>query len=273
MRIVTLVENTSISADYKSKHGLSFYIETNNHKILFDLGSNTLFLENAQRLGVDISKVDTVIISHGHIDHGGALELFLKKNSSAKIYIRETAFQPHYTKVLGIPIYVGLNKKLQNKAQVVLTGESCIIDEELQLFSGVMERECYTTSNNALYTKTNKGMILDDFNHEQSLIINENGKYTLLSGCAHNGIVNILNKAEQIIEDKVSTVISGFHVYNPVSRKEESDNLLKEIAESLIKSKAKYYTCHCTGEKAYQTLRKTMNERIEYLSTGKTIDI
>ena len=66
MRVIALVENTSISKDYKSKHGLCLYIETKKHKLLFDLGSNSLFLGNAVKLDVDISDIDSVIISHGH---------------------------------------------------------------------------------------------------------------------------------------------------------------------------------------------------------------
>ena len=81
MRVIVLVENTSISKDYKSKHGLCLYIETKKHKLLFDLGSNSLFLENAVKLGVNITDIDSVIISHGHNDHGGALKKIMPKRT------------------------------------------------------------------------------------------------------------------------------------------------------------------------------------------------
>ena len=84
MRIVPLVENTTKS-ELKAKHWLSLYIETKLHKILFDLGSDNTLFENAVKRNIDISKVDTVIISHGHFDHGGALKKFLDVNSSANI--------------------------------------------------------------------------------------------------------------------------------------------------------------------------------------------
>lgn len=83
MRITSLVENTTKS-ELKTKHGLSLYIETKLHKILFDLGSDSTLFENAMKRNIDISKVDTVIISHGHFDHGGALKKFLDINSLAK---------------------------------------------------------------------------------------------------------------------------------------------------------------------------------------------
>ena len=92
MIITTLVENLSVSNEYTNKHGLSFHIKTKNHNILFDLGPDNSFLENAKKLNIDISDVDIAIISHGHSDHGGGLESFLKNNNKAKVYINKNAF-------------------------------------------------------------------------------------------------------------------------------------------------------------------------------------
>lgn len=99
MRITSLVENIS-NTDLRAKHGLALYIETKQHKILFDLGPDHTLFDNAKRRNIDLSEIDTVIISHGHMDHGGALAQFLNVNSTAKIYIQRSAFYPHYNKVL-----------------------------------------------------------------------------------------------------------------------------------------------------------------------------
>ena len=80
MVITSLVENTTKSG-LKAKHGLSLYIETKLHRILFDLGPDETLFENAEKKKIDLTSVDTVIISHGHYDHGGALGKFLKINS------------------------------------------------------------------------------------------------------------------------------------------------------------------------------------------------
>lgn len=273
MRITVLVENTTISSEYKPKHGLCLYIETRNNKILFDLGPNDLFLKNAKKMGVDISSVDTVIISHGHTDHGGALKLFLTNNSSAKIYVQEKAFERHYAKVLGIPFYVGLDSSLKDNQRIILTKNQVAIDETLILFSGVTERESYPTSNHALLTKNQQGYVVDNFEHEQNLIIIENDKAVLFSGCAHNGIINIQKKAEEIIDAKITDVISGFHLYNPVSRKSESNEFIAKVGNKLKENDTFYHTCHCTGKKAYDNLKNIMGEKIDYLATGKTIKI
>lgn len=76
MIIETLVENTSISEDFKSEHGLCLYIETKKHKLLFDLGASALFVENARKMSIDISEVDLVIISHGHYDLRRAIKIY-----------------------------------------------------------------------------------------------------------------------------------------------------------------------------------------------------
>lgn len=273
MILKTLVENTSSSREYKSKHGICFYIETSMHKILFDLGKDGLFLENAKKMGIDIKEIDTVIISHGHTDHGGALALFLENNNMAKVYVRENAFDEHYTKVLGLKINVGIDDKLKHHQQIILTGENTNIDKELLIFSGVKERELYSSANNKLFMKKDDIFEVDDFSHEQSLIIDEGGHKILVAGCSHSGIVNIKNKAEEIINQKLTHVISGFHLYNPISNKRESDILVREIGDRLKDDETYYYTCHCTGDNAFNILKETLGNRLMYLSTGSVLEI
>ena len=273
MILKTLVENTSVSSEYKSKHGICFYIETKEHKILFDLGPNELFLENAEKMGVAISEINTVVISHGHKDHGGALKLFLEHNQTAKVYIHEDAFEEHYTKVLGFHINVGLDDSLKNHPQVVLTKNITAIEDHLLLFSDVTAKELCSKSNHSLYAKRNGKIGLDDFSHEQNLIITEGEKRILLAGCSHNGIVNIKSKAESVVNHSITHVIGGFHLYNPVSRRIESDTLVRSISKRLKDDKTCYYTCHCTGKGAYAVLKGELLDNISYLSTGTVIEI
>lgn len=93
MNITALVENQSRSG-LKAVHGLSLYIETAHHKILFDLGPDETLFENARALGIDLRAVDTVVLSHGHGDHGGALAAFLRLNRDARVYVQRSAFAP-----------------------------------------------------------------------------------------------------------------------------------------------------------------------------------
>ena len=91
MRIINLMEDTPGVTGLYYEHGLSFYIETEKHKILLDTGASSAFIENARHLGIDLKKVDVVVLSHGHYDHAGGILAFAKLNSTAKIYMQRTA--------------------------------------------------------------------------------------------------------------------------------------------------------------------------------------
>lgn len=219
IKIIPLVENTTISPEYRCKHGLCLYLQTQRHKILFDLGQDGLFIENARKMKLDLTEIDTVIISHGHKDHGGALKAFLSMNAKAKIYVRREAFEPHYIKVLGIPIQVGLDRELLTSRRILFTGETTVIDEELTLFACVKSGIYPMKSNKVLYTKKQGKLHQDDFCHEQNLIITTKKEKVLFSGCSHAGIVSIQNKAEELADEKMKAVVGGFHLYNPPNQK------------------------------------------------------
>ena len=274
MVITTLVENTSLLKEFKCKHGLSLHIKTNKHNILFDLGSNGLFIENAIKLNINISDVDILVISHGHKDHGGALKLFLQHNSKAKIYINKDAFNKYYTSVLGaLKFYVGLDDRLQFNERIIFTEDIFQIDEDICLFSNVPKKYETSNLNDSLFIKIDGKYYKDDFTHEQSLLIRENDKFILIAGCAHKGIVNIIDKAEEIMDSNLSTVIGGFHLFNPVNKKSESLEFISNIAKNLNNKNTIFYTCHCTGNKAFNILKENLKDKIMYLSTGQVIEL
>ena len=133
--------------------------------------------------------VDTVVISHGHSDHAGALPKFMELNKSAKIYIKEFAFDEHYTKIAGIPFNVGINNALKDRQQIIFTSDNYVIDNELTLFSNVAGWKLFSKANKKLFTKRNGKTVIDEFGHEQYLIITTGNKKVMITGCSHNGIV------------------------------------------------------------------------------------
>lgn len=273
MIIKALAENTSVSEEYSAEHGLSLYIETSRHKLLFDTGRGGLFLENAEKMGIDLTKVDTAVISHGHYDHGGGLPYFLEYNQTAKIYAHEKAFGDYYSSRPDGTAYIGLNKNLRVHPQIVFTDGFLQIDEELSLFSDVQGNELPSLSNKVLLAKEEENFVEDAFRHEQNLIINENGKTVLLAGCAHNGIVNIIEHCKQITGRYADIVIGGIHLFNPSTKDSESPELVAAIAERLKSTGSQYYTCHCTGLTAFEQLHEVMQNKLQYLSTGSIVEI
>jgi 7,8-dihydropterin-6-yl-methyl-4-(beta-D-ribofuranosyl)aminobenzene 5'-phosphate synthase len=275
MKVITLFENRTISKEYKNKHGLSVYIETSKHKILFDTGTDDTFAYNACKLGVKLEDIDVVVISHGHYDHGGGLETLLKLNNKAKIYIGKGAFDKHLIKLFGIIKYsIGLKKDLNNNNRFVFVDEMMKIDDELILFGNVKGNKLIPKGNDKLLKEYSDGLVKkDDFEHEINLLINENDKYTLFCGCAHKGIINIIERAKSIIDSNVNAVIGGFHLIGMNVNNLNSKDFLNELSMVLLNNNVeRYYTCHCTGEQAYSYLSQKISNLNE-IKTGMVIEV
>lgn len=274
MKIFTLMENTAVSPEFVSSHGLSFYIETKNHKILFDMGPDGRFLENAKKLGVDISKVDIAILSHGHYDHGGGIETFLEANTRAFVHIQKKAVEDFYAHDPdGSRRYIGLPEAVKNNPRLVSHTGDYKLSADLQIFAGVTGRECYSPANDSLYVSMNGRHIQDLFMHEQNLLIKEGSKMVLIAGCAHNGIVNILRKAERFAPSGINYALGGMHLKGEWGASGEKQMLCRKMADSLNKKNCKFYTCHCTGEDAYEFLHEEMGDRMLYLAAGSVIEL
>ena len=257
MKITALTENTSRKG-LPYEHGLSLYIETEKHNILFDTGQTELFAKNAEMLGIDLGKVDIAVLSHGHYDHGGGLKRFLELNKTAPVYMSKFAFEPHYN---GAQKYIGLDLSLRDSGRIVFTDGVTKIGDGLTLYSCNEKEKLLDLGSFGLNTKENGEMIPDDFRHEHYLLIEENGKRVLISGCSHKGIVNIESWF------KPDVLIGGFHL----SKLEPGDKL-KSIAQRLNSYGTSYYTCHCTGAEQYEFMKRFM-DRLGYISAGDSISV
>lgn len=258
MKITCLLENTTEREDMKIEHGLSIYIETEHKKILFDMGQSDLFYYNAQVLGIDLSKVDFAILSHGHYDHGGGIKQFLEVNHHAPLYIHKDAFLPHYN---GTEKYIGLDLSLKEHPQIIFTDNEYRIDDSLALLSCNNRIKTHLPIPSGLSEKVGEAFIPDDFRHEQYLLIEEKGKRVLFSGCSHKGILDI---AEWFAPD---VLIGGFH-YSKLALDESLTNAAKELSSY----STTFYTCHCTGRDQYDFMKKHLPS-LSYLSCGQTINV
>ena len=297
MRIINLVENTEGASGCGVEHGLCFYIETEKHKLLMDTGQTGLLLENAEKLGIDLTQVDTVVLSHGHYDHGGGILPFAKINPTAKIYVPEAAFGEYYSMNKdGEPHYIGLAKEIQELPQVVKVSAKASleakpeakpeaseeakaadgiyrIDDELALFSGIGSEHVIPSTNQRLKKKTEDGFVQDDFAHEQCLVISEGVKKVLLSGCAHHGILNIMDRYCELFGEEPDFVISGFHMMKKHNYSDEDINMIIDTALALRQYKTVFYTGHCTGVEPYNAMKKLMGNQLHYVHSGDEIRI
>lgn len=273
MIITNLVDDIAGYSGLAARHGLSFFINTDRHNILFDFGPDGSALKrNAAALGVDLSLVDIAFLSHGHLDHGGGIEYFLSVNKTAPIYCKENAFEQHLSKHGFFRVQIGLPEYLKKNDRFVFVKNFSKLDDELTVFSGVADKELHSSANDNLEVRRfgGGGRVKDDFSHEMNLVITEGDKKFLIMGCGHCGAVNILKKAEGCTSSKMAAVIGGFHL---VGQSVAPDKLVLDLAERLMRSKAVFYTCHCTGAAAYNVLKPKMGERINYFMGGDTLKL
>ena len=275
MKITTLLENKTTCDALRCEHGLSLYIKTEKHNILFDSGASDAFWENAKALGIDLAQVDIAFLSHAHNDHCGGLLTFLRGNRTAKVYLQKEAFGDYYVVTPTKCAFIGLDPKLHEYADRFVMAEGVTkIDKELTLFSGIRTHELLSEANATLREKVGGDYPRDTFRHEQDLLVTEHGKTVLFAGCAHSGIVNIINRAEDILGRAPDYVFAGFHLYNPSLGQSEPRDLVDAVGERLRARKAtRYVTGHCTGDDAYAWLHETLGDRLAYMATGTTFTI
>ena len=117
MKIQNLIEDTLTDNGCLAEHGLSFYVETPNHKLLVDAGASDKFLKNAVELNIDFTQVDILVLSHGHYDHSGGIIPFTKINPNARIYIHEKAAGEYYSEKPDRTYYAGIDKAIVELSQ------------------------------------------------------------------------------------------------------------------------------------------------------------
>lgn len=278
MKITTLIENTKGKAGCACEHGLSFYIETKRHTVLMDTGQSALLLKNAAKLGADLTRVDTVVISHGHYDHGGGLPHFMKVNDHAAIYLQKAAADGHYSvdSPEKPPRYNGLAPEIMQSERITWLEGDLQIDDELAIFAGIGQRFPVPAGNAKLKARLSpdSDLIQDDFRHEQCLVISQSGKLTLLSGCAHHGILNILDHFRKLYGRDPDHVISGFHMMKRDGLYTDEDvRLIRETARILSQSSAVYFTGHCTEIRPFEIMREIMGDQLQYVHCGDVINL
>lgn len=266
-----MVENTKGSAGCLFEHGLSFYAECNGHKILIDTGATNLFLTNAKMLGIELKQVDMLVLSHGHYDHSGGILEFAKINNRAVIYMQKQATGSFYHKEEQEERYIGIDARITELPQLKMLEGGGVLDKGITVFAGVKGRRLWPDGNTVLKEKREGIFVQDDFSHEQYLVLEENGKTVLISGCAHNGILNILEKYEEVYGEMPDVVISGFHMKKKNGYAKKDVEVITQIAEELKKIPTIFYTGHCTGEEPFQIMKGIMGEKLIYVHSGDEI--
>lgn len=263
MRITALMENTPYADGFLAEHGLSLLIETGDRKILFDMGQSDAYLQNAERLNIDLNTVDYAVLSHGHYDHSGGLSAFLSINHHAPVYVSRFAFEPLFAEEQRS---IGPDPALKAHPQLVFVPDTLKIDDESSLCSCNDLPRPFVMGSYGLFARHDGILAPDTFLHEQYLVLRENGKTIVISGCSHKGVLNIVNWLHPDV------LVGGFH-FMKVDPDGPEHAVLDEAAAELKNHPTRYYTCHCTGIAPYAYLKARMGDQLEYLASGQKIVI
>lgn len=280
MKIITLIENeiSNGNENLKAEAGLSLYLESGNKKILFDTGSSGAFADNAKNLGVDISKVDFVVISHAHFDHTGGLEWFFQMNSTAKVYVNEHVKGEYFYKLFFLKKNIGSSQEvLKNYAdRFIFVSGDLQISEGISIVTNISSHHKLPSDSKHIFVKKNNKLVPDDFLHEQMLVIEERDKLHVFTGCSHHGIVNMVESAKHLAKGKRMNVIGGFHMYNPLTKglSEKKEDVIN-VGEILNNNKSidTIATGHCTGKGAFKLLKEVLGDKLLSLNTGSNLSI
>ena len=253
-----------------AEHGLSLYVETKDRRILLDTGDGSHLIGNAAGMGVDLSSLDTVILSHGHKDHIGGLSSVLAANHHARIYLSKHIFQQFSMRVCGLSFPIGDNRSFpaEWKRRAFLVDQFHAIDDNIVLVSGF-----HGPLSRLLYA----GGVRDDFPHELVFVIQTGCGAVIFTGCCHSGLPAILQRVSTLLPNAFPcTIIGGLHLIPfPKFGIGRIDAQSMEVLIRMVQSGAisKIYTCHCTGKRPFEKLRQELGSKVQYIGTGSVISI
>lgn len=269
MKATVLVDNIGDGL-LAGEWGLSIYIEYGNKKILLDTGSSALFTENAKAIEIPLENIDFGILSHAHYDHAGGMEYFFKKNRNAKFYLQKSCAENCYAYEKGEFKYIGIpehllaachDRLIYADGDVPLCGGVYLVAHKRKNREKIGKRE-------QMYQKKNGAFIPDNFDHEQSLVLDTEKGLVIFSSCSHAGAADIINEvSETFPSKKVFALIGGFHLFNKTD--EEVLAFAEQIKATGIKA---IYTGHCTGGHAFSLLKEKLGTMAVQLKVGLSME-
>jgi len=236
MQIKILFDNIASDNRFSTGWGVSYLV---NDRVLFDTGEKSYkLLRNMKNIGITLSGIEAIVISHEHWDHTGGLRGILKENPKPKVYIC-----PHFSR--------------RFKNRVKSYGNHLIEVDKIT-----------TISKNIYITGETEGTYNGKYMPEQALVLNTNKGLMILTGCAHPGIIKIIENVKKSIPGSIYLVLGGFHLMG--KHKKTIESIVKKFRQLGIK---KVSPSHCTGKLATTLFRKEYNSDCLEVKVGQTVEI
>jgi 7,8-dihydropterin-6-yl-methyl-4-(beta-D-ribofuranosyl)aminobenzene 5'-phosphate synthase len=276
LKITTLSENTADDLGLLAEWGLSIFVEADRANILLDAGQSISVGHNAEALGIDLHKIDKIVLSHGHADHtGGLLNVLAQIGESVEVIAHPDVFAAKYggkqedkRKDIGIPFKLReletLGAKFKfSKVPVIITRDIMTTGE----VSMVTDFEQIDLDR--FFVKEDSRWHSDELKDDLALIINTKPGLIVVLGCGHRGVINTLYHAQQLTGRKeIRLVIGGCHLINT-----SEERIYRTIAALQELNVQKIGVSHCTGQEASAIMSQTLGDRFFYNNACTRIDI
>lgn len=269
MRITVLTDNhTYIDKYYLGEPAVSYHMEADGKSILFDTGYSNVFLKNGRNMGIDFNRLDYLVISHGHNDHTGGMELLLgeleKKPQSREFIAHPDIFAERYAD--GLTISSGVTaEEVKKYFTLQLTKEPFKLTDNLYFLGEIPRKNDFEAKASVGFRRTLAGEE-EDFVPDDSALVykGEEGIY-IITGCSHSGICNILEYAKEVTkEERVLGVLGGFHLFELNHQAEKTIEYLKQLQIPFL------YPCHCTSLRLKAEMMKNM--QVEETGVGLVLE-
>ena len=282
MRIITLSENTAARMGLLAEWGISILVEVDGLKILLDTGASNSVVYNASLLGVDLSAIDKIVLSHGHSDHTGGLREILLSRGGKKI---EVIAHPDIwvPKFVVAPVsrrleegsynYVGIpyrREELEDLgASFNLTREPVWITNDIVVAGEIPMITAYEKIEPNLYIKEDGEFRPDPLFDDRAIFIKTDKGLIIILGCCHRGIINTLHYAQELTRIReINCIVGGTHLFMA------SEERLKITIDELKKFDIKKLGCsHCTGMATSMKLAQAFGDKFFFNNAGTITEI
>lgn len=244
MKLTVLVDNnTFIDQYYLGEPALSFYIEDDGRKVLFDTAYSDIFMKNARALGIDLAQPMDIVISHGHNDHTGGLQ-YMKQEGillNKRIIAHPLAFErkEYGCGDIGSPLS---KSELEKITELLLRKEPCDITEKLVFLGEIPDIFEWESRKSIGKTVIGEQKTGDKVRDDSAVVYRGTDGLFIITGCSHSGICNIIEYAKQVChQDKVEGVIGGFHLFDTDERLDRTIEYFKENNIKILSP------CHCVS--------------------------
>jgi len=273
MKITTLSENSAIGRCI-GEWGLSILVETDGYKVLFDTARSFTAVLNAQTLGVDLTDIDKLVLSHGHYDHTGGLKDVLIQSGAIEIIAHPDVWAPKYKclpnqdpQYIGVPYPQAELEALG--ATFTFSKQPVAISEGIMTTGEIPQVTDFETINTMLCVQDGDSYRKDDLLDDQALIVKTDDGLVIILGCAHRGVINTLLHAQKITGvNRINAIIGGLHLMSA------SDEHISRVIDELRRFDIKMIAAsHCTGFAACCRLHQSFSDKFVLNNAGTTFTL